>query len=373
MRPATLLMVAVPFILGIWAQRSQAPETLEDLDITKSRFCHGWSIAQLRKGYRYCADDILCAYLACQAEPDAKRMLDLGSGIGSIGKKVSQGWLATIIVKMCAIITCAWADVDLNEAPLTLKDYAALLGLDDNQALARMPQGKTKQTDVFARLVSMVYFSARGREGSALSSRRPVAAAIFLCCPCRLAWLAQQPTGASCTMLEAQEISVELCRQTLRSCEINAVDLRHGDLRDDQLLKSLGNFDVVTANPPYLPQRSGNLPDNSQKAHCRHELRGGISEFCSAAAQLISPHGSFCMIHAAPRLPDVLTALRRYDFKIRRRVEIFFRGNYKSVAVVCSPAALADSSKEVVETLHIIEEDGSWSPGYLEICAKMGL
>ena len=112
-------------------------------------------------------------------------------------------------------------------------------------------------------------------------------------------------------------------------------------------------------------------------------------------------------IHAAPRLPDVLTALRRpffgkswetrgpstqkyrlsntffgvwkgmlrniskswkwkkkakhfwltpcwffdwrarYDFKIRRRVEIFFRGNYKSVAVVCSPAALADSSKEV--------------------------
>ena len=37
----------------------------------------------------------------------------------------------------------------------------------------------------------------------------------------------------------------------------------------------------------------------------------------------------------------------RYDFKIRRRVEIFFRGNYKSVAVVCSPAALADSSKEV--------------------------
>ena len=31
---------------------------------------------QLLQGYRYCADDILCAYLACQAEPDAKRMLD---------------------------------------------------------------------------------------------------------------------------------------------------------------------------------------------------------------------------------------------------------------------------------------------------------
>lgn len=27
------------------------------------------------QGYRYCADDILCAYLACQAEPDAKRLL----------------------------------------------------------------------------------------------------------------------------------------------------------------------------------------------------------------------------------------------------------------------------------------------------------
>lgn len=243
--------------------------------MTKSRFCRGWSISQLREGYRYCADDILCAYLAWQADPKAQRLLDLGSGIGSIG----------------------------------------------------------------------------------------------------LAWLAQQPRGAKCTMLEAQEVSVQLCRQTLEALQVKAVDLRHGDLRDPSTLQTLGtNFDLVTANPPYFTSTSGNLPKNSQKAYCRHELRGGVSEFCSAAAQLLSPNGSFCMVHASPRLTDVLTALERYHFTIQRRVDIFFRGNYKSVAVVCSPKSASNGQQEAAaERLQVIEEDGSWSPGYLEICELMGL
>ena len=36
-------------------------------------------------------------------------------------------------------------------------------------------------------------------------------------------------------------------------------------------------------------------------------------------------------------LQQMVDLCRRYRFGIRRRVDIFFRGNYKSVAVVCSP------------------------------------
>jgi len=259
-------------------------DVLEGLKVTDSHFCHGWTIAQLQEGYRYCADDILCAHLAVRSAPGAKRMLDMGSGIGTIG----------------------------------------------------------------------------------------------------LSWLAQQPRPfrqKACTMLEAQSVSVALCRRTLRTCQIeDSVDLRHGDLRETLTLESIGgNFDVVTANPPYFTREGGVHPSHSQRAHCRHELRGGVLEFCQAAATQLAPDGHFCIIHAAPRVPDVLRALETCGFCIRQRVNVFFRGNCKSVAFVCKleaheGTANAHAGASVAEEkIEVQDADGTWSPGYVDICRKMGL
>lgn len=44
-----------------------------------------WRIFQLRRGHRFSSDDLLTAWAAVQARPDAQRLLDLGSGIGSVG------------------------------------------------------------------------------------------------------------------------------------------------------------------------------------------------------------------------------------------------------------------------------------------------
>lgn len=44
-----------------------------------------WKIYQLKGGHRFSADDVLTAWTAAKANPKADRILDLGSGIGSIG------------------------------------------------------------------------------------------------------------------------------------------------------------------------------------------------------------------------------------------------------------------------------------------------
>lgn len=44
-----------------------------------------WGIFQLRGGHRYSTDDLLTAWTAARARPSARRLLDLGSGIGSVG------------------------------------------------------------------------------------------------------------------------------------------------------------------------------------------------------------------------------------------------------------------------------------------------
>lgn len=253
--------------------------------VTWNRFCHGWSIAQLSAGYRYCFDDVICAHFAATWAPGARRLLDIGSGLGTIG----------------------------------------------------------------------------------------------------LLWLGQQPRPfqpGACTLLEAQQVSVALCQETLRHNDLTSVvDLRHADLRDSATLAALGGgFDVVTLNPPYMIPGMGTLPQHSQRAHCRHELRGGLMEFCRAAADQLRPQGTLSIVHAAVRDSEVLEALVACDFAVRHRADIFARGGRKSVAFVCSletPGSVASVADAVgscsSETIEVQQLDGKWSEQWLALCSNLGL
>lgn len=53
-------------------------ETLDDI-------VGDWKIYQLRRGHRFSTDDQGTAWLAARWRPDARRLLDLGAGLGSVG------------------------------------------------------------------------------------------------------------------------------------------------------------------------------------------------------------------------------------------------------------------------------------------------
>ncbi len=58
-----------------------APDPHETLDLLAG----DWRIFQLRRGHRFTTDDMLTAWLAARVAPDARRLLDIGAGIGSVG------------------------------------------------------------------------------------------------------------------------------------------------------------------------------------------------------------------------------------------------------------------------------------------------
>ncbi len=57
------------------------PGSEETLDLLAGE----WRVFQLRRGHRFSSDDLLTAWTAIRACPEARRLLDLGSGIGSVG------------------------------------------------------------------------------------------------------------------------------------------------------------------------------------------------------------------------------------------------------------------------------------------------
>jgi len=153
----------------------------------------GWLIAQRLKGHRHSADDVLTAWYALQVSPPVTALLDLGTGIGTVG-------------------------------------LLTLWGMG--------PQ---------ARL----------------------------------------------TCVEAQEISYRLLQSNITFNGLcQRVDSSHGDLR---ALEFDRKFPLITGSPPYFPEGSGVIPQDSQKAHARFELRGDVSDYAIAAVKHLAPGGWFVL------------------------------------------------------------------------------
>jgi tRNA1Val (adenine37-N6)-methyltransferase len=99
--------------------------------------------------------------------------------------------------------------------------------------------------------------------------------------------------------LEAQADCVAMAA---RSIEWNRVGhrcgVRLGDLRDADALGVAARFDLVTATPPYLVSGCAVVPRRRQQAGCHIELRGGIEEYCDAAARWLAPRGRFVVCHS---------------------------------------------------------------------------
>lgn len=52
---------------------------------TFDRLAGDWQIHQLRRGHRFSADDLFTAWVAAETCPNARRLCDIGAGIGSVG------------------------------------------------------------------------------------------------------------------------------------------------------------------------------------------------------------------------------------------------------------------------------------------------
>jgi tRNA1Val (adenine37-N6)-methyltransferase len=235
-------------------------------DITHDALAGDWRIFQLRHGHRFSTDDLLTAWTAARAKPEACCLLDLGAGIGSVGF-------------------------------LTL-------------------------------------------------------------------W--KLPTTAHLTMVEVQAVSHALACRTLHYNGLSARATAH--LQDLRHWPG-GEFDLITASPPYFPLDRGVHSRHAQKLAARFELHGDVFDYCDAAARSLARSGVFCFCHVAddPR-PEL--AIARAGLVLMRRQPVYFRATLPPRLALFTCVWRGDRSEPT--PLVIRDQQGHWTAEYLAIREEMG-
>ena len=128
---------------------------------------------------------------------------------------------------------------------------------------------------------------------------------------------------ARLTCVEAQEISYRLLQSNLDCNGLRGrVDCSLGDLRDLRLEKK---FPLVTGSPPYFPADAGVVPQDSQKAHARFELRGDVSDYAKAAVRHLAPGGWFMLCFPSRQKLRAIDGILASGLKIVRLRDVIPR------------------------------------------------
>ena len=183
--------------------------------------------------------------------------------------------------------------------------------------------------------------------------------------------------------IEAQATSIALAR---RNVLCNAFDhstaLHHGDLRDPASIarafaSSPAGFDLVTGTPPYKPAGSATVSPDSQRAHARVELRGGVEAYLRAAAAVLAPAGVFVMCAEAALDARVAAGAAAAGLSVVARLDVVpmagRKGRLFSVFSCARAYAVSASPSLRAEQLVLRDAEGARTAAARELRLFFGL
>lgn len=181
------------------------------------------------------------------------------------------------------------------------------------------------------------------------------------------AWRFPSATGVG---VEAQDVSVDLARRSIAWNGVaDRVSVTRGDLRTTALA---GTFDLITATPPYLPAGTAIESRRAQWGPCHFEHRGGVEDYCAAAARVLAPGGWFVTCAGALQQARVVAGAAAAGLGIVRRCDIVSRAGKAALFGVYAMRA-GDAATVVEPPLVVRDEAGRWTAAFHTLRRAMGM
>ena len=164
----------------------------------------------------------------------------------------------------------------------------------------------------------------------------------------------------------AVELNSRMAETARRNVELNnlaeKITVLESDYRQHREIFRAESFDLVIANPPYVPIKDGDSNKIQGVARARHEFTATLEDVVTAARFVLKFHGSFCMIHLAARLTEIVDALHRHQFEMKRLQIIQPKvGRNANLVMIEAVVGASMGSLKILPPLVVHESDGSYT------------
>jgi len=121
-------------------------------------------------------------------------------------------------------------------------------------------------------------------------------------------------------------------------------------------------YDTVVTNPPYFVTDGRQSPD-IKRLTARHEIKGGIADFCKAASRLLRYGGLFYAVYRPERLSELICAMRDNRIEPKRMTMVYEDRNHIP-CLVLAEGKFGGSPGMFMTPPFFIRENGEYSEEY---------
>ncbi len=175
--------------------------------------------------------------------------------------------------------------------------------------------------------------------------------------------------------IDAFEVQDDFVTLAKRNVALNGLDEKmtvHGaDIRNVSS-NTLGyEVDAVFANPPYMRTDSGKRNLSDYKYIARHEVCGGVKDFCSAANRLLKHGGKFYCVFRPDRLSELICAMRDSCLEPKRMTFVHAVKKKEPSMVLIEAVKYGACGMRVSAPVILFDDDGAQSEQSKKIYEEM--
>lgn len=172
-------------------------------------------------------------------------------------------------------------------------------------------------------------------------------------------------------LFDAIEIQPEIADMAARSVRLNHLEARirvyQMDMREAAARLGYGRHTLVVCNPPYSPAGTALTSACEAERIARHAQDITINDVARAAAQLLKNGGRAAFVYPAPRLFDLMCALRDNRLEPKRIQIVQDRPGSVPKLALLDAVKGAKSMLSWMEPLILRDADGGWSAQWRRI------
>jgi len=181
--------------------------------------------------------------------------------------------------------------------------------------------------------------------------------------------LAARTSAGRLNGLEIQPALADLARRNVALNNLaDRVEIIQHDLRRE-IDPAPERFDLVVANPPYLPADAGSHSKSRAMLLAKHEITCDLHDVVQAGLRWLKDRGRLVLVHRAQRLPEILAELAATRLQPKRLTLVYPRPGTAATSVLVEARVGARPGLDVGPPLFVREAGGGFSPEMEEIFA----